>query len=81
MCACPLHCNNCTHLHILQLPHAAPTDPKELATVVDLGAKVSKGRSDYDTGTATFWALGAGLGGGSSSVSGIWLEIAQRVRG
>jgi hypothetical protein len=47
--------------------------------VVDLGARVSKGRTKFDNDTAFFWALGAGLGGGSSSVSGLWLEIAQRV--
>ncbi|KIZ04789.1 hypothetical protein MNEG_3169 [Monoraphidium neglectum] len=56
-----------------------PKEPAELATVVDLGARVSKGRTKFDNDTAFFWALGAGLGGGSSSVSGLWLEIAQRV--
>jgi hypothetical protein len=56
-----------------------PRTPEDLAAVVDAGAKNSKTRSKYDTDTANFYALGAGLGGGSASISGIFLDIAARV--
>lgn len=59
-----------------------PRTPEDLAAmhhVVDAGAKDSKTRSAYDTDTANFFALGAGLGGGSASISGIFLDIASRV--
>lgn len=47
--------------------------------MVEAGARDSKTRTKYDTDTANFYALGAGLGGGSASISGLFLVIAQKV--
>jgi hypothetical protein len=58
-----------------------PRTHQDLVAVVDAGAKISKTRSKYDTDTASFWALGSGVGGGSNSISGAFLDIAQKVRG
>jgi hypothetical protein len=56
-----------------------PKTHEDLVAVVDAGARRSQRRSKYDTDTANFFALGAGLGGGSSSISGMFLDIAQKV--
>jgi hypothetical protein len=56
-----------------------PKTHEDLVAVVDVGSKTSKTRSKYDTDTASFWALGSGVGGGSNSISGAYLDIAQKV--
>jgi hypothetical protein len=57
-----------------------PKTHEDLIAVVDAGARGSRKRSKYDTDTANFYALGAGLGGGSASISGLFLVIAHKVR-